>query len=80
MIQYIRSSYRIDNSLLYIFSSKEIPFLNVNKREHLTFLTISLEMCLRHSDTDSENVSLIWHSVSDGQKTCSSKDVSLIGI
>ena len=29
---------------------------------------------------DSENVSFIWRSVSDGQKICSSKVVSLIGI
>ena len=34
----------------------------------------------RNSDLDSENISLIWHSVSDGQKSCSSKGVSLIGI
>ena len=31
-------------------------------------------------DTNSENVSLIWPSVSDGEKTCSSKGVSLVGI
>ena len=35
---------------------------------------------LRDSDIDSENVSLIWRSVSDSQKTCSSKGVSLKGI
>ena len=39
-----------------------------------------ISLVLRDSDTDSENVSLIWLSVSDGQKACSSKGVSLIGI
>ena len=34
----------------------------------------------RDTDTDSENVSLIWHSISYGRKTCSSKGVSLIDI
>ena len=38
-----------------------------------------ISLVLRDSDTDSENVSLIRHSVSDGQKTCNSKGVSLIG-
>ena len=37
-------------------------------------------MSLRDSDMDSEKVSLIWRSVSDSQKTCSSKGVSLIGM
>ena len=31
---------------------------------------------LRDSDRNSENVGLIWLSVSDGQNTCSSKGVS----
>ena len=36
---------------------------------------------LKDSDTKSENLSsLIWFSVSDSQKTDSSKDVSFIGI
>ena len=35
-----------------------------------------ISLVLRDSDTDSENVSLIRRSVSDGQKTCSSKGVS----
>ena len=39
---------------------------------------ISLD--LWDSDINSEKVSLIWRSVSDGQKICSSKGVSLIGI
>ena len=37
-----------------------------------------IRLVLRDSDTDSENVSLIRCSVTDGQKTCSSKGVSLI--
>ena len=39
-----------------------------------------ISLVLRNSDTDSENVSLIRHSVSDGRKTCSANGVSLIGI
>ena len=39
-----------------------------------------ISIILRNSDTDSENVSLIQRSVSDGQKTCTPKGVSLIGI
>ena len=35
-----------------------------------------ISLILRDSDTDSENASLIQLSVSDGQKTLSSKDVS----
>ena len=38
-----------------------------------------ISLVLRDSDTDSENVSLIQCSVSDGQKTLSSKGVSLLG-
>ena len=37
-------------------------------------------LVLRDSDMDSENVSLILCSISDDQKTGSSKGVSLIGI
>ena len=37
-------------------------------------------LVLRYSDIGSENISFIRLSVSDGQKTCSSKCVSLIGI
>ena len=32
-------------------------------------------LVLRNSDTDSEHISFIQSSVSDGQKTCSSKNV-----
>ena len=39
-----------------------------------------ISLVLRDSDSDSDNVSLILFSVSDGKKTCSSKGVSLIGI
>ena len=40
-----------------------------------------VSLVLKDSDTESENLSsLIQHSVSDGQKTDSSKDVSFIGI
>ena len=52
--------------------------------EHLTFLVTCLvtliSLVSRDSDTDSENVSLIQRSVSDGKKSCCSKGVSLIGI
>ena len=39
-----------------------------------------LNLALRDRDTDTENVTLIRLSVSDDQKTCSSKGVSLVGI
>ena len=39
-----------------------------------------ISLVLRDNDTDLENVSLIRRSVSDGQKTCSSRVVSLICI
>ena len=38
-----------------------------------------ISLVLRDSDTDSENVSVIRRSVSDGQISCSLKCVSLIG-
>ena len=42
---------------------------------------INVSLVLKDSDMDSENLSsLIWLSVSDGQKTDSSKVVSFIGI
>ena len=49
------------------FSSNEIPFLDIIKREHLTFLAACL-ISQQDSDRDPENVSLIRLSVSDGQK------------
>ena len=39
-----------------------------------------ISLVLRDTDTSSENVSLVQHLVSDGQKTCSLKCVTLIGI
>ena len=70
--------------LLYTFSLKEILLLNVITGEILTFLFSILSNVTSHvfrdRDTDSGNISLISLSVSDGQKTCSSKGVSLIGI
>ena len=40
-----------------------------------------VSLILKDSDTESENLSsLIWLSVSDSQKTDSSKDASFIGI
>ena len=72
VIQCVRLSYCSDNIfIIYIFSQKKFH-LSVITREHLTFLA--------DSDTDSENVSLVRRSVSDGQKPCSSKGVSLMGI
>ena len=71
-------------SLLNTRSSKEIPYLKLITRYYLTFLAACfsnvISLVLRDSDADSENVSLIRRSVSDGQKTCSSNGVSLIGI
>ena len=46
-------------------------------REHLTFNNVC-SLVLSDSDMDSEKVSLIRLSVSDGQKTRRSKGVSLI--
>ena len=39
-----------------------------------------ISQVLKDSDADSENISLIRHSVSDGPKTCSSKGVSLMAV
>ena len=65
--------------LLYTISSKEILFCRVIMWEHLMFLVgcLIISSCLVpasffYSDMDSENISLIWLSVSDSQKTCSS--------
>ena len=88
-MQCIRSSYCIDNFFYYIpFPPKKIHF----KRNYVgTFDDVScgmfsnfiisniISLVLSDSDTESENVNLIRCSVSDGQKTCSSKVVSLIG-
>ena len=39
-----------------------------------------ISLVLRDSNINSENISLIQLSISDGQKTCNAKSVSLIGI
>ena len=44
-----------------------------------TCFSNDISLVLRDGDADSENVGLIWRSVSDSQKTCSSKGASLIG-
>ena len=80
MIQCVGSSYCIDN-LIYTFSSKEIPFLNIipgNINFYLSCCIVSnvISHVSRDNDIYSGNVSLIQCSVSDGQKTCSSKGVS----
>ena len=86
VVQCARSSYCID--YLFIILQKKIHF-KYNFAETfavscgmLSNVIISnvISLFLRNSDMDSENVSLILHSVSDGQKTFSSKGVSLIGI
>ena len=43
-------------------------------------VSCGISLVLRDCHTDSENVSLIGCSISDVQKTCSSKGVSLMGI
>ena len=70
--------------LLYIsFPRKK----SIMKRDYAGTFDVScgmfsnvISLVLRNSDTDPENVSLIRRSVSDGQKTCRSKGVSLISI
>ena len=56
--------------LLYTF-----PFF---KRKYVGIFDVTrdissnaISFVLKNGDTDSENVSLIWRFVSDGQKTCS---------
>ena len=71
-------------SLLNTLSSKEIPYLKLITRYYLTFLAACfsnvISLVLWDFDTDSENVSLIRRSVSDGQKTCRPNGVTLIDI
>ena len=69
VIQSIWSSYCIDN----LFSRKYAGNFDISCGKVISLV-------LRDNDRDSENVSLVQHSVSDGQKTRSSKDVSLMGI
>ena len=42
MIKCVKSSYYIDNLLIIYILSKEIPFVNVIREEHMTFLTVCL--------------------------------------
>ena len=86
-MQCVRSSHCIYNLFIIYLFLKHL-FLNVITRECLTFLRYVSNvihgnvtiLVLRDSGTDSENVNFIRRSVSDGQKTCSSKGVSLTGI
>ena len=59
---------------------KEIRFVNVMTLKHLTvfakMFSNVISLVLRNSDTDSESVSLKRRSISNGQKTYSSKSVS----
>ena len=54
--------------------------LNVITREHLAFFCDMFSNAISASDKGSENVRLIRLSVPNGQKTCGSKGVSLIGV
>ena len=86
-IQCVRLSYSIDIFYYITFTQKKLHF----ERNYAVTLDVSCGMIsniiisnvinLNYgvNDTDLENVSLIWRSISDGQKTCSSKDASLIG-
>ena len=62
---------------VYTFPQKKFH-LSIITSEHLTFLAACLVTSLLV--TSSAYVSLIQHSVSGGQKTSNSKDVSFIGI
>ena len=63
---------------LYTFS--KILFLNVHCNHTGKFDVFCPSLISIDSVTDSENVSLIWLSVPDDKKTCSSKGLSLISI
>ena len=64
--------------LLHTVSSKEIPVVNIITVDVFCNIMYSniISFLLRDSDTDSENVSLIRRSVSECQKTCSSKGIT----
>ena len=65
--QYVFCLWLLACSLLYVTSPQK--------------QVTDVDLALKDSDMDSENLSsLIWLSVSDGQKTDSSKVVSVIGI
>ena len=60
--------------LLYTFSQRNSIFkLNYAGKFNVSCGMFSniISLILRASDTDSENASLLWRYVSDGQKTCS---------
>ena len=58
-----------------------VPCLQITLRYVAAKQVTDVSLVLKDSDMDSENLSsLIWLSVSDGQKTDSSKVVSVIGI
>ena len=82
MIQCVGASYCIYNLfIIYLLLKKhykryyagtfDVPYGMFNN---------AISLVLGDSETDSENIILIWRSVSDGQKTCSSMDVSLIDV
>ena len=80
----MRSSYYIGSLfIIYFFLKRNYVFTcNYMGTCDVSCVCFSnvISLILRDSIMDSENVSLIQPSVSDGQKTCSSKGVSLIGI
>ena len=84
VIQCVRSSFCIDNLFIIHLFLKRNSVLKGNYAGIFDFscgmFSNVISLVLKQSDKDSENVSLIRFSVSDGQKTCSSKGVSLIGI
>ena len=64
-----------------MFSSSGSMFENLLYITTLQTQETDVSLVLKDSDTESENLSsLILFSVSDSQKTDSSKDVSFIGI
>ena len=77
-----RSSYCIDNSfIMYLFFKRNSITFDVSCGMLSNVIICNvISLVLRGTDTDSENVSLIRHSLSDGQKICSSNGVSLTGI
>ena len=83
-IQCDRSSYCTDNLfIIYLFPQKEYLFKSNyagTSDDSCGMFSDVISLVLRDSDTDSESVILIPLSVSDHQKTCSSKGVSSIRI
>ena len=81
MIQCIRSSFCIANFCIIYPFLKRISMVKCNYAGTVDIscgilsnvILFSPSLVLRESDTDSENISLILLTVSDGQKTCSLK-------